>query len=114
MVDTTLVLVELLGLAAALALAALAWRRGPTPLRPLARCFRRLARRRWLAVLLVGLPAVAGSAALSLWAYRTQPYCHDQFSYLLAADTFAAGRATNPTHPLWEHFETFHVIHQPT
>jgi hypothetical protein len=43
-----------------------------------------------------------------------QPLIQDEFSYLLAGDTFASFRVTNPTHRLWEHFETIHVLVWPS
>src|SRR4051812_1644303 len=76
--------------------------------------FGRVARHRTLSIVMVGLFSFAISTALALWVRVPQPHIADEFSYLLAADTFAHGRLANPTHPLWVHLETRHVIHQPT
>jgi hypothetical protein len=73
-----------------------------------------LAHRRRLSVIMVGLLALAARAAALPVLPEPQPFINDEFSFLLAAETFAHGRVTNPPHPMWIHFETFHVIQQPT
>ncbi|HLK22392.1 MAG TPA: hypothetical protein VKT81_25775 [Bryobacteraceae bacterium] len=67
----------------------------------------------WLVILLAGLIPLIGRAVLIPVLGIPKPAIQDEFSYLLAADTFAHGRLANPTphHP--EHFETLQELVRP-
>jgi hypothetical protein len=78
------------------------------------RLFARLAQRQGLVVAGVGLSVIVLRLAILPLFPVPLPFVPDDFSFLLACDTFAHGHLANPTPAMWTHFESIHITMQPT
>src|ERR1700722_13696757 len=110
----SLALIEL-GLTAIAVALAFAWPRlGDGVFASIEKAFSRLAHNRPMAVWFTGLSAIIlRLAILPAWPIPL-PFVPDDFSFLLASDTFLHGRLANPTPAMWIHFESIHIDMQPT
>jgi hypothetical protein len=75
---------------------------------------------RWLsarpllcAILLFASPIAARLLLLPVYGPPT-PFIHDEYAYLLQADTFSSGRLTNPALPFAAHFNSIYIFTEPT
>ncbi|MGC9225438.1 MAG: hypothetical protein ACP5E2_16120 [Terracidiphilus sp.] len=89
-------------------------RLGSTWFSRLERWFAKLAQRKGLASVCVGLSVIVLRIAILPLFPVPLPFVPDDFSFLLACDTFAHGRLTNPTPAMWTHFESIHITMRPT
>jgi hypothetical protein len=73
-----------------------------------------VAKRKWLAILVAFLiPILFRVSLLPIFSIRP-PGVVDEFSYLLAGDTFAHARLANPPHPMAAYLDTMFVLQHPT
>ena len=60
-------------------------------------------------IVAVGVFALIARAAFLPWLGPPVPQHYDEFSLMLQAQTYQAGRLINPTPPFWQHFEEIHI-----
>jgi len=91
-----------------------AFQRFPHAIAVVERFGSRLAERKRLCVVLLATTAVVLRIGLLGVIPMPIPEIADEFSYLLAADTFTHGRLTNTPHPMSTYLDTLHVNQHPT
>src|SRR5882724_1983752 len=69
--------------------------------------------RRPLPAWIVFCSTLLGSLTVAGLLHGPMPRINDEFSYLLMSDTFVSVRVANPSPPLPEFFDTFHVLIRP-
>ena len=111
---TSLTLIEA-GLTSAMIVVAFCWPRlAAAPIGRFERVMGAVARRKRLSVFIPGVVLVALRLAALPVMPIPLPCFPPDFSFLLASETFASGRLTNPTPPMWVHFESIHITMNPT
>jgi len=78
------------------------------------RLLARIGNRRVLTLVGIFVVVFAGRLVVVPIYPPPNPKIADEFSELLASDTFASGRLTNPAHPMAFYFETLFVNQKPT
>src|SRR6185437_6444797 len=74
---------------------------------------RRVAAKHRLTPLVIACVILTGCLTTAVMLHEPVPRIHDEFSYLLMADTFVSGRVANPSPPLSQFFDTFHELMHP-